>query len=75
MAFQYEKAYKMIKKSFLQCNDRTRSNSFELKEILVGHKEDFFYGEALEHVVQRSCGYTLLGVFTVRLDGALSNPI
>ena len=65
-AFQYIKGvYKQDGERLFtrSCSDRTRDNSFKLKDDSF-RLEEFFYnegGETLEQVAQRSCGCPIIG--------------
>jgi len=82
-AFQYLKgAYKKDGDRVFSraCCDRTRSNSFKLKEgrYRLDTRQKFFMMKVAKHrnVLPREVVDALwLETFKVRLDGALSNPI
>ncbi|GAB0181764.1 hypothetical protein GRJ2_000641700 [Grus japonensis] len=82
-AFQYIKgAYKKDGERFFTkaCSDRTRGNGFKLKEgkFRLDIKKKFFKnkgGEALEQVVQRSCGCPIIGSVQSQVGWGFGNLI
>ncbi|KAK4817892.1 LOW QUALITY PROTEIN: hypothetical protein QYF61_002061 [Mycteria americana] len=59
-------AFQYLKGAYKACSDRTRGNSFKLKEgrLRLDIRKKFFYdegSETLEQVAQRSCGCPIIG--------------